>query len=82
MKSMMPYGITGLERVKKSPTCFSQQITSRETFMGRVSLTRLHAAIFLLVWEVLGDALHQFKMLEQCYIWSTELKTYFDTSYI
>lgn len=50
--------------------------------MGQVSLTRLHAAIVLLVWEVFGDTIHQFKMLEQCYIWSTELKTYFDTQVI
>lgn len=32
--------------------------------MGQVSLTRLHVAIVLLVWEVFGDAIHQFKMLE------------------
>lgn len=68
--------------LNKSPTCFFQQITSRETFMGRVSLTMLHAAIVLLVWEVLGDTIHQFRMLKQCYIWSTELKSYFDTQVI
>jgi hypothetical protein len=42
--------------------------------MGPVSLTRLHAAIVLLVWEVFCDTIHQFMMLEQCYIWSTGVK--------
>jgi len=50
--------------------------------MGQVSLTRLHAATVSLVWEVFGDTIQQFKILEQCYIWSTELKTYFDTQVV
>ena len=34
--------------------------------MGQVSGQGLHASTASLVWEVLGDTINQFKMLEQC----------------